>query len=130
MKSSLTYCLAARGQCNESRFQEIVKIHVWAAQIIHGIASDNADDHVLHKARWDTISYLYKRKLLIIMQDSHLQKLPGRICDLFNKCNNTKRHLRSGTKLMSLSTGLMQGHTQFAIEDHFYGMASKQIKRK
>ena len=69
-----------------------------AAKIIHGIASDNADVDVLRKAKWDSISYLYKRKLLIIMQNTHLQRLPDRICDLFDKSKNTTRHLRSGTK--------------------------------
>ena len=96
---SVTYCMAAWGSCSESLFQEIEKIHVRAAKIIHGIASDNADQDVLRKAKWGTITYLYKRKLLIIMQNAHLQRLPGRICDLFDKCRNTNRHLRSGTKL-------------------------------
>ena len=95
---SVTYCLAAWGSCSESLFQEIEKIHERAAKIIHGIASDNADEDVLRKAKWDKISYLYKRKLLIIVQNAHLQRLPDRICDLFDKCQNTYRHLRSGTK--------------------------------
>ena len=95
---SVTYCLAAWGSCSESLFQEIEKIHVRAAKITHGIASDNADEDVLRKAKLDTISYLYKRKLLIIVQNAHLQRLPDRICDLFDKCQDTYRHLRSGTK--------------------------------
>ena len=82
---SATYCLAACESCSESLFQKIEKIHVRTAKIIHGIASDNADEDVLPKAKWDTISYLYKRKLLIIMQNAHLQRLPDWICDLFNK---------------------------------------------
>ena len=32
------------------------------------------------------------------MQNAHLQRLPDRICDLFDKCQDTYRHLRSGTK--------------------------------
>ena len=119
---SVTYCLAAWGSCSKSLFQEIEKIHVRAAKIIHGIASDNADEDVLRKAKWATISYLYERKLLIIMQNAHLQRLPDRICDLFDKCKNTNRHLGVVQNLMSLSTKLMQGETQFAIEDHYCGI--------
>ena len=32
------------------------------------------------------------------MQNAHLQRLPGRICELFDKCKSTNCHLRSGTK--------------------------------
>ena len=83
---------------DESLFKEVEKTHVRAAKIIHGIASDNADEDVLLKAKLVSISYLYKGKLLIIMQNAHLQRWPDRICDLFNKSKNTTRHLRSGTK--------------------------------
>ena len=95
---SVTYCLAVWGSCSESLFQDVEKIHVRAAKIIHGITSRNTDEDILRKVKWDPISYLYKRKVLIIMQNSHLQRVPDRICDLFDKCKNTKRHLRSGTK--------------------------------
>ena len=32
------------------------------------------------------------------MQNSNLRRLPDRICDIFDKCKNTKCHLRSSTK--------------------------------
>ena len=32
------------------------------------------------------------------MQNSHLEKLPDRLCGLLDKSKNTNRHLRSGAK--------------------------------
>ncbi len=79
---SVTYCLAVWGSCSESLFRDIEKVHVRTAKIIHATKSSNTDEDILRKVKWDPISYLYKRKLLIIMQNAYLQRVPDRIYDL------------------------------------------------
>ena len=86
------------GSCSKDLFHDIEEIHTRAAKIIHGITCDTTDEAILRKAKWDTVSYLYKRKLLIFMQNLHQKRLPYRCSELFDTCKSTTLDLRSGTK--------------------------------
>ena len=58
--TAVTFCIAVWGTAFDSHMDELDTFHAKAAKIIYNIK----DEEVLQKANWESISYLYKRRLL------------------------------------------------------------------
>ena len=53
--------------------EELERIHVHAARIIHWLTKDIPDDKVLCSAKWDRFDYIYKGKILTMMYKVYQQ---------------------------------------------------------
>ena len=62
--TAITYCIAVWGTASDSHMDELDTLHAKAAKIIYNIKENSSDEEVLQKANWESISYLYKRRLL------------------------------------------------------------------
>ena len=87
-----TYCIS-NGVHVESNYST----HIGAARIIHGIKGKFNNEEILQIANWDPLSYIYKRRLLTIMQQVHLEGVIPTIGQLFSKKEGQRYELRRKT---------------------------------
>ena len=92
--SSVTYCIAIWGTCSVPLFNDIEKLHIRAAQLIHRIPETTVDHEVLRIANWKPISYIYKCCLATIMHQVCYNNTPDLVKDLFAK-RTSGRNLRT-----------------------------------
>lgn len=92
-----TYCISIWGTCGEQLFNQLEKTHIRAARIIHGIKGKYNNEKILQIANWDPLSYIYKRRLLTIMQQVNLEKVIPTIGQLFTKKQEQRYELRRKT---------------------------------
>ena len=65
--------------------EDLERIHVRAAGVIHRLPRDIPDDEILRLAKWDRLDCIYKRKLLSIMYKILQQKAPEVLASRFNR---------------------------------------------
>ena len=92
--SSVTYCIGVWGTCSVPLFNDIEKLHIRAAQLIHRIPETTVDHEVLRIANWKPVSYIYKRRLATIMHQVYYNNTPDLVKDLFAK-RTSGRNLRT-----------------------------------
>ena len=62
---SATYGISVWGSCSSGALEPLEKIHLrLAAKIIHGISDTTSDVEILNKAKWKSIFYMYKKRLI------------------------------------------------------------------
>ena len=66
--SSVTYRMAGWGTWSPAPMTEIEKTHVRAARLIHNLPSNISNENVLATVSWDPLDYIYKRKILTLVQ--------------------------------------------------------------
>ncbi len=91
--AAVTYAVAVWGTCSPALFNDLEKIHERAAKIIHQIPSYTDNVETMNMARWDSLDYIYKRKILAIMHKFQYETIPDAIQDHFKK---TLFHSRDG----------------------------------
>ena len=89
-----TYCISIWDTCGEQLFSYLEKTFIRAARIIHGIKVKYNNEKILQIAYWDPLSYIYKRRLLTIMQQVNLEKVIPTIAQLFSKKERQRYELR------------------------------------
>ena len=62
---AVAYCIAVWGNCSTSLFQNIEEIHARAVRVIYDLPSQTSVEDSLMHAKWQSISYIYKRRLFI-----------------------------------------------------------------
>ena len=110
-----TYCISIWGTCGEQLFNQLEKTHIRAARIIHGIKGKYNNEEILRIANWDPLSYIYKRRLLTIMQQVNLEKVIPTIGQLFSKKEGQRYELRRKTafKIPSFRTDIGRNTVAF-----------------
>ena len=83
--TAITYCIAVWGTASDSHMDEPDTLHAKAAKIIYNIKENCSDEEVLQKANWESISYLYKRRLLTWMHQIYYETCPLPITEHFTK---------------------------------------------
>ena len=83
--AAVTYAVTVWGTCPPALFNDLEKIHVRAAKIIHQIPSHSDKVETMNVARWDSLDYIYKRKILAIMHKLQYKTIPEAIQDHFKK---------------------------------------------
>ena len=110
-----TYCISIWGTCGEQLFNQLEKTHIRAARIIHGIKGKYNNEEILRIANWDPLSYIYKRRLLTIMQQVNFEKVIPTIGQLFSKKEGQRYELRRKTafKIPSFRTDIGRNTVAF-----------------
>ena len=92
---SITYSISVWGSSNS--FQTLEDIHIRAARFIHNIKDSIAKVDVLDKAKWQPISYMYKKRMACIAYQAYYNQAPDSINNLFIK-HHPQRALRDNLK--------------------------------
>ena len=90
----VTYCISVWGNCSTPLFNKLEEIHVKAARFIHRLPSSNDNSTQLQKLKWQPLSHIYKRKILVQMHQIYYGTAPKQIMDLFSTkevINKTRR---------------------------------------
>eukprot|EP00112_Aurelia_sp_Birch-Aquarium-sp1_P014347 Seg309.5 transcript_id=Seg309.5/GoldUCD/mRNA.D3Y31 product="RNA-directed DNA polymerase from mobile element jockey" protein_id=Seg309.5/GoldUCD/D3Y31 len=95
---AISYNMLTWGTCSETLFDTVEKIRARAARIVYNITGAHTNEDVLKIANWEPISYMYKRKLAVLMQNVHLENTPRKISQLFTKHKEQRYNLRKTTK--------------------------------
>ena len=83
--AAVTYAVTVWGTCPPALFNDLEKIHVRAAKIIHQIPSLSYKAETVYVAKWDSLDYIYKRKILASMHKFQYGTIPEAIQDHFRK---------------------------------------------
>ena len=95
--TAATYCISVCGNCSKTNFSKIEKQHFRAAKIIYRLPRHVENEHVLAAVKWQSTSYIYKRRVAIemhkVMFDEksrrsmqyHLRRKVGRNGEHFEK---------------------------------------------
>ena len=83
--TAIKYCIAVWGTVSNSHMDELDSLHAKAAKIIYNIKENCSDEVILQKANWESISYLYKRRLLTWMRQIYYDTCPSPITEHFTK---------------------------------------------
>ena len=62
--SGVSYCIPVWGGCTAPLFNKLEEIHTKAARLMHDLPRDQDNTHVLQKANWLPLSYMYKKAIL------------------------------------------------------------------
>ena len=65
--------------------EDLERIHVRAARVIHRLPRDIPDDEILRLAKWDRPDYIYKRKVLSMMHKVFQQTAPEALVNHFSR---------------------------------------------
>ena len=68
-------------KCRNCKLEEI---HTKAARLIHDLPRDRDNTHVLQKANWLPLSYMYKKAILKYVHQAFYQAGPAQITELFS----------------------------------------------
>ena len=82
---TVTYNISVWAQPN--KLAPLEQIHVKAAKLIHGLASNLSSFETLKKANWMPISYIYKRRLLCMMHRVYHQQIDEGFESMFSRDN-------------------------------------------
>ena len=83
--AAVTYAVTVWGTCPPALFNDLEKIHVRSAKIIHQIPSHTNKVETMNVAKWDSLDYIYKRKILAIMHKFQYGTIPEAIQEHFKK---------------------------------------------
>ena len=89
---STTYCISLWGSSHLLEHS-----HIRAAWLIHNLSPSIPKHEVLHKANWNSLSYLYKKRLACIAYQAYYEQTPSGITKLFSK-HRTNYNLRDNLK--------------------------------
>ena len=87
---SLTYCILIWGNCSTARFSSLDSIHSRAARIIFNLDSSISDAECLLNSHWPSISYFYKKSVLVFMHKVYFDSLSFWPNELFSKRVSSK----------------------------------------
>lgn len=82
---STTYCISLWGSSH--LLPELEDSHIRAARLIHNLSPSIPKHQVLHKANWNSLPYLYKKRLACIVYQACYKQTPSSITKLFSKQN-------------------------------------------
>ena len=74
--TAITYCMAVWGTVSDSHVDELDTLHVKAAKIVYNIKKNCSDQKILQQANWESISYLFKQRLLTWMHQIYHETCP------------------------------------------------------
>ena len=78
----VVYAISVWGTCSKATFNELEKIHERAARLIYNIP---AARDPLSSANWKSLSYIYKRRLSLVMHDIYYENAPKELTEMFQK---------------------------------------------
>ena len=94
---SVTYCTAVRGTSSDAGFKRLEHIHARAVRTVKHPEKGPWDDEIVKKAGWQSLSFLYKKRMLIIMSDGINERTDKRLKEMImvpNKLTNNKLTLQ------------------------------------
>ena len=94
--AAVMYAITVWGTCPPALFEDLEKIHVRAAKIIHQIPSYTDKGKTMNTVRWDSLDYTYKRKILAVMHKFQNKTIPEAFHDHFK---DRLSHSRDGCSL-------------------------------
>ena len=80
---SVTYCISLWGRSNS--LPDLEDSHIRAARLIYNISPSIPKNDVLSKAKWYSLSYLYKKRLTCIAYQAYYNLAPPGITNLIKK---------------------------------------------
>ena len=78
----VVYAISVWGTCSKATFNELEKIHERAARLIYNIP---AARDPLSSANWKSLSYIYQRRLSLVMHDIYYENAPKELTEMFQK---------------------------------------------
>ena len=93
---SITYSIALWG--SSKSLQTLEDIHIRAARFIFNIKESTLNNEVLAKTKWQSLSYIYKKRIATISYQAFYNRAPAGINSLFTK-QSPLTNLRDGLKL-------------------------------
>ena len=95
---SVTYGIAVWGSCSASLFNDLERIHIRAARLIHKIPKNIVDGKVLDFVGWNTLRYMYKKRILSLTHSGYYNDSIDEINNLVVK-ETTKYSFRNSFKI-------------------------------
>ena len=108
--ANVTYCITVWGTSSLPLFDVLEHIHVRAAKLIYNIKDEKlTDEQILQKVGWRKLKYIYKCRILSVMQNIYYNKTPSTLTDMFSKGNNSTKKQRLNFQIKR--PRMEQGHT-------------------
>ena len=83
--AAVTYGIVVWGTCSQVLMSQLERIHARAAKLIHKLPKNISDEKALLNANWDSLDYIYKRRMLTIMHKVCHDDCPEDFKQLFDK---------------------------------------------
>lgn len=80
----MTYGIAVWGSCSAS-FNDIERIHIRAARLIHKVPKDICNGEVLNHVGWNTLKYMYTKRILTVTHSAYYNDSIDEINNLIDK---------------------------------------------
>ena len=93
---STTYCISLWGSSH--LLSELDDSHIRAARLINNLSPSIPKHEILHKANWNSLFYLYKKRLACIAYQAYYEQTLSAITKLFCK-HTTNYNLRDNLKI-------------------------------
>ena len=90
-----TYCISIWGNCSETTLSLLEDNHARAVRSIYTLLSNLSNEESLERANWQPFSYLYKWRLLTLMQQVYHGTSDKSITQMFQKKDPEKLRTRS-----------------------------------
>ena len=71
IRPSVTYGIAVWGSCSASLFNDLERIHIRAARLIHKVAKNIDNGKVLDFVGWNTLRYMYTKRILSLTRSGY-----------------------------------------------------------
>jgi len=98
------YNISVWGNVRPNKLNGLNEIHAEACRIIQRFPANLSHDKCLQKAKWLPLSYLYKRRILCLMQKVYYNSIDSSIVSFFKLTNNTRYTSRRQHQLVSSNT--------------------------
>ena len=66
--NAVTCCKKVWGISSPAILSAVDALHAGAAKLVHKLEGTRSTEEILNKARWQTINYIYKNRVLTLMQ--------------------------------------------------------------
>ena len=95
---SVTYGIAVWGSCSASLLNDLERIHIRAARLIHKVPKDMVNRKVLDLVGWNTLKYMYTKRFLTLTHGGYYKDSIDEINNLVAK-ETTKYSFRNLLKI-------------------------------
>ena len=114
--ATTTYCISVWGNCSEATFNMIEDSHARAARLLHNLPRNLSNEESLARVNWQAISYLYKRRLLILMHQVYHGTADKSIAQVFQKKDPEKQRTRNKMQFEGKRYNTKTGRNSFTYK--------------
>ena len=111
-----TYCISVWGNCSEATFNMLDDNHARAARLIHNLPLNLSNEESLAGAKWQPISFLYKRRRLTLMHQMYHGTADKSIAQMIQKKDPEKQRTRNKVQFEVKRQNTKTGRNSFTYK--------------